>query len=102
MTSMTANRGVKTIVSTGAMFSMTRCFRLDQPGGHDHGSRRSHREYPFHDRFGVDAGGGEDGDGDPHQHTSSEREQSEVDEPLAREPHEIHPAFMGPQGPAHV
>ena len=84
------------------MFSMTRCFALDEPGGHDDRTRRARRQHPLGDPLDVDPRGLEDRSGQAHEHPATERDQHVVDEPLAREADEVHAPLVRPDGAAHV
>src|SRR4029453_3705287 len=105
--SMNANSGVKSIVSTGAMFSTTRCLdstsqaatttpAAPPPGSPPRGIRPG----------GVPAAAPprrlEDPGGQGHQPAAAECHQHVVDEPLAREADEVHAPLVRSDRPAHV
>ena len=76
--------------------------RLDEPGGHDHGTRRSRGQHPLGDPVDVDPRGLEDRGGQAHEHPAPERDQHVVDEPLAREADEVHAPLVRAERAAHV
>ena len=100
--SITANSGVKSMVSTGAMFSTTRCFDSTShaatitapaaPEGSTHSTTRSARS----------TRGLEDQRGERQEHAAAERDQHVVDDPLAGEADEVHPPLVRPHDAAHV
>ena len=98
--SITANSGVKSIVSTGAMFSTTRCFD-SMPGGDDDCARRSRRDHPRGNLLDVDSGWVEDPGDQPHEHSTAEGDQHVVDEPFAGEADEVHAPLVRSDA-AHV
>ena len=76
--------------------------RLDEPRGHDHGTRRSRRQHPLGDPIDVDPRGLEDRSGQTHEHAAPERDQHVVDEPFAREADEVHAPLVRSDRAAHV
>ncbi len=80
------NNGVKTLPSTGAMFSTTLFFASDQPRCHDDRTDRAAGQQPLgHEDLGVDPGGLEAADGEADEDAAPECEQGHVDHPLAGE-----------------
>ena len=73
---MNANSGVKSIVSTGAMFSTTRCFDSTSHAATITPPAAPAGRTQCGDPVGIDPGGVEDPGGQAHQHSSAERDQT--------------------------
>ena len=91
-----AKSGAKMRVSTGAMFSTTRCFastvrpRRPYPGG-------AARQDPALQGGHPDADGPEDAGGQRHEDAAAQRDEDVVDEELAGEADKVHPPVAARQ-----
>ena len=85
------NSGVKSRVSTGAMFSMTLCLAsTSQAAMTTAPTAPQGRIQDLQEPLRRQADGAEDEHGEHHQHAAAEGDEDVVDEPLAGEAHVVH------------
>ena len=78
------------------MFSMTLCFRLDQPSTYYDGAHGPARQQPtLYQAIDVQVDGFEHEQCEHHEYAAAESDEHVVDEELAGEPYEVHAPFAG-------
>ena len=100
-TSITANSGVNSMVSTRHVLDDL-FLRFDEPRRHDHSSSRGWGQDPVDDTLGVHTCGVEDERRQGQEHAAPKGDQHVVDEPFAGEADEIHAPLVRSQDTAHV
>ena len=94
--SSTVNNGVNSLVSTGAMFSMTLCFASTSHEPMMNGSGRSARDQPaLNEPLRVHFDGGEHHQRKAREDAPAQRDECVVDHQFAREPDEVHARTVG-------
>ena len=90
------NSGVNSLVSTGAMFSMTLCFASTSQDPMMTAPAAPHGiSQPADEPLRVHLDGGEHHDRKAGEDAPAERDEHVVDRQLAREPHEVHAPAVG-------